>query len=112
MAALGGVLSALLLLALITHSLVYKHYGHRLACGFGRALVGFGVGQGAKLGGPERVAKSEISRRQRRRWREQDGEPGSVRPAGSVGETEGGWWSAWGDKGAGARRVGWGCHKD
>ncbi|XP_069422031.1 cadherin-related family member 5 isoform X4 [Ovis canadensis] len=39
MAALGGVLSALLLLALIALTvLVYKHYGHRLACGFGRAL--------------------------------------------------------------------------
>ncbi|XP_040111371.1 cadherin-related family member 5 isoform X3 [Oryx dammah] len=39
MAALGGVLGALLLLALIALTvLVYKHYGHRLMCGFGRAL--------------------------------------------------------------------------
>ncbi|KAJ1066057.1 hypothetical protein AB1E18_019535 [Capra hircus] len=39
MAALGGVLSALLLLALAALTvLVYKLYGHRLVCGFGRAL--------------------------------------------------------------------------
>ncbi|XP_059960612.1 cadherin-related family member 5 [Mesoplodon densirostris] len=39
MAALGGVLSALLLLALIALTvLVHKHYGHRLKCCCGKAL--------------------------------------------------------------------------
>ncbi|NP_001096796.1 cadherin-related family member 5 precursor [Bos taurus] len=39
MAVLGGVLGALLLLALIALAvLVYKNYGHRLTCGSGRAL--------------------------------------------------------------------------
>ncbi|XP_061263532.1 cadherin-related family member 5 isoform X3 [Bos javanicus] len=39
MAVLGGVLGALLLLALIALTvLVYKNYGHRLTCGSGRAL--------------------------------------------------------------------------
>uniref|UniRef100_A0A8C6CR23 Cadherin-related family member 5 n=1 Tax=Moschus moschiferus TaxID=68415 RepID=A0A8C6CR23_MOSMO len=39
MAVLGGVLGALLLLALVALTvLVYKHYGHRLVCSSGRAL--------------------------------------------------------------------------
>lgn len=40
MAVLGGVLGALLLLALIALTvLVHKHYGHRLKCCSGKALV-------------------------------------------------------------------------
>ena len=40
MGALGGVLGALLLLALIALTvLVHKHYGHQLKCCCGKALV-------------------------------------------------------------------------
>lgn len=96
MAALGGVLSALLLLALAALTvLVYKLYGHRLVCGFGRALVRLGVGAGAaRWGAPRGVAGSESSRRRGAVEREQDGGPGSVRQR-AAWETEGGWWSAW-----------------
>lgn len=49
MAALGGVLGALLLLALMALViLIHKHYGSRLKCCSGKALVrpwGWGTGQ-------------------------------------------------------------------
>lgn len=88
MAALGGVLSALLLLALIALTvLVYKHYGHRLACGFGRALVRLGVGAGAaRWGVPRGVAESEISRRQRGGGEGAGWRAGQREAAGSVGD--------------------------
>lgn len=67
MAALGGVLSALLLLALVALIvLVHKHYGHRLKCCCGKALVrpsGWGKGQERGRGAVEK---------------RQDGERGSV----------------------------------
>lgn len=50
MGVLGGVLGALLLLALIALTvLIHKHYGHRLKCCSGKALVrlwGLGTGEG------------------------------------------------------------------
>lgn len=89
MAALGGVLGALLLLALIALvTLVHKHYGSRLKCCSGKALVR-PWGRGA---GPERD-----------RWGERDqgggGKETDVRVR--TGADGGG-----GRRGAGARRCG------
>lgn len=68
MAALGGVLGALLLLALIALvTLVHKHYGSRLKCCSGKALVrpwGRGGGGQARRGtGGERGTRVEAARR-------------------------------------------------
>jgi len=113
MAVLGGVLGALLLLALIALAvLVYKNYGHRLTCGSGRALVRLGVGAGAArwrarregcrvgLETPQRAAGDGGAVE-----RGQDGELGSVRQR-AAWEMEGGQWSEW-EMGCEARRAGW-----
>lgn len=67
MAALGGVLGALLLLALIALvTLVHKHYGSRLKCCSGKALVrpwGRGGGQARRGTGGERGTRVEAARR-------------------------------------------------
>lgn len=75
MAALGGVLGALLLLALIALvTLIHKHYGSRFKCCSGKALVrpwGWGTGQ------------------ERDRWRERDQTEGAAGRRGQGGR--GGW---------------------
>lgn len=63
MAVLGGVLGALLLLALIALTvLVHKHYGHRLKCCSGKALVrpwGWGQDRARESRGPWRAWGTE-----------------------------------------------------